>query len=84
MARSGARGRIHILGPDGKPHAFFVRLGVTDGLSTELLIGPGTARQPDADLIKEGADVVISASKPAGAPAGAGRSGPGAAPRAPF
>ena len=83
-ARSGARGRIHILGPDGKPHAFFVRLGVTDGLSTELLIGPGTARQPDADLIKEGADVVISASKPAGAPAGAGRSGPGAAPRAPF
>ncbi len=83
-ARSGARGRIHILGPDGKPHAFFVRLGVTDGLATELLIGPGTARQPDADLIKEGADVVISASKPAGAPAGAARTGPGAAPRAPF
>ena len=83
-ARSGARGRIHILGPDGKPHAFFVRLGVTDGLATELLIGPGTARQPDADLIKEGADVIISASKPAGAPAGAARTGPGAAPRAPF
>ncbi len=82
--RSAARGRIHILGPDGKPHAFFVRLGVTDGLATELLIGPGTARQPDADLIKEGADVVISASKPAGAPPGAARSGPGAAPRAPF
>ena len=37
-----------------------------------------------ADLIKEGADVVISASKPAGAPAGAARTGPGAAPRAPF
>jgi HlyD family secretion protein len=83
-ARSGARGRIHILGPDGKPRAFFVRLGVTDGLATELLIGPGTARQPEADLIKEGADVVISASKPAGAPAGAARTGPGAAPRAPF
>ena len=82
--RSGARGRIHILGPDGKPRAFFVRLGVSDGLATELLIGPGTARQPDADLIKEGADVVISASKPAGAPPGAARSGPGAAPRAPF
>ncbi len=82
--RPGARGRIHILGPDGKPHAFFVRLGVTDGLSTELLIGPGTARQPDADLIKEGADVVISASRPAGAPPGAARTGPGAAPRAPF
>ena len=84
VARSGARGRIHILGPDGKPRAFFVRLGVTDGLATELLIGPGTARQPEADLIKEGADVVISASKPAGAPAGAARIGPGSAPRAPF
>jgi HlyD family secretion protein len=83
-ARSAARGRIHILGPDGKPRAFFVRLGVSDGLATELLIGPGTARQPDADLIKEGADVVISASKPAGAAPGAARTGPGAAPRAPF
>ena len=83
-ARSGARGRIHILGPDGKPHAFFVRLGVSDGLSTELLIGAGTARQSDADLIKEGAEVVISAGKPAGAPPGAARTGPSAAPRAPF
>jgi len=83
-ARSGARGRIHILGPDGKPHAFFVRLGVSDGLSTELLIGAGTARQSDADLIKEGAEVVISAGKPVGAPPGAARTGPSAAPRAPF
>jgi len=83
-ARSGARGRIHILGPDGKPHAFFVRLGVSDGLSTELLIGAGTARQSDADLIKEGAEVVISAGKPAGGPTAAARTGPSAAPRAPF
>ena len=83
-ARSGARGRIHILGPDGKPHAFFVRLGVSDGLSTELLIGAGTARQSDADLIKEGAEVVISAGKPAGGPTAGARSGPGAAPRGPF
>lgn len=82
--RAPTRGRIHILGPDGKPRAFFVRLGVSDGLATELLIGAGTAVQPDADLIKEGADVVISASKPAGAPPGVGRSGPGGAPRAPF
>lgn len=82
--RSGARGRIHILGPDGKPHAFFVRLGVTDGLSTELLIGAGTARLPDADLIKEGAEVLISAGKPAGGPAAGARTGPGAAPRGPF
>ena len=82
--RAPTRGRIHILGPDGKPRAFFVRLGVSDGLATELLIGAGTARQPDADLIKEGADVVISAGKPAGAPPGAARTGPGGAPRAPF
>lgn len=82
--RVPTRGRIHILGPDGKPHAFFVRLGVSDGLATELLIGAGTARQPDADLIKEGADVVVGTSKPAGAPPGAARTGPGGAPRAPF
>ena len=82
--RAPTRGRIHILGPDGKPHAFFVRLGVSDGLATELLIGAGTARQPDADLIKEGADVVISAGKPAGGPTAAPRTGPGGAPRAPF
>jgi HlyD family secretion protein len=82
--RAPTRGRIHILGPDGKPRAFFVRLGVSDGLATELLIGAGTAVQPDADLIKEGADVVIGESKPAGAPPGAARTGPGGAPRAPF
>jgi len=82
--RAPTRGRIHILGPDGKPRAFFVRLGVSDGLATELLIGAGTARQPDADLIKEGAEVVISAGKPAGAPTAAARTGPGGAPRAPF
>jgi HlyD family secretion protein len=82
--RAPTRGRIHILGPDGKPRAFFVRLGVSDGLATELLIGAGTAGQPDADLIKEGAEVVIGASKPAGAPPGAARTGPGGAPRAPF
>ena len=82
--RAPTRGRIHILGPDGKPRAFFVRLGVSDGLATELLIGAGTAVQPDADLITEGAEVVISAGKPAGAPPGAARTGPGGAPRAPF
>lgn len=82
--RAPTRGRIHILGPDGKPRAFFVRLGVSDGLATELLIGAGTALQPDADLIKEGAEVVISAGKPAGGPTAAARTGPGGAPRAPF
>jgi len=82
--RAPTRGRIHILGPDGKPRAFFVRLGVSDGLATELLIGAGTAVQPDADLIKEGAEVIISAGKPAGGPTAAARTGPGGAPRAPF
>lgn len=82
--RAPTRGRIHILGPDGKPRAFFVRLGVSDGLATELLMGAGTALQPDADLIKEGAEVVISAGKPAGGPTAATRTGPGGAPRAPF
>ena len=84
VGRPGSRGRIHILGPDGKPRAFFVRLGVTDGLFTELLIGPGTARQADAELIKEGAQVVIAAPRPTSTAPAPARSGAGAAPRAPF
>jgi HlyD family secretion protein len=65
----GARGRIYLLGADGKPHALAVRLGVSDGSMTELLA--------DADAPAElvaGAEVIVgtksapgSAAKPAGA-----------------
>ena len=38
---AGTRGRIYLLGEDGKPRAFDVRLGVTDRIATELM---GTRR----------------------------------------
>ena len=40
QARSGSggqSGRVWVLGPDGKPRAVAVRLGISDGTSTELL-----------------------------------------------
>jgi HlyD family secretion protein len=63
-----SRGRIYLL-VDGKPRAFNVRLGITDGSSTELMVSP---RTPGADLMIEGALVIT----------GTGAAGAGAAPRA--
>ena len=84
-ARTGARGRINVLGADGKPRAFTVRLGASDGVSTELLM-PRRALTPlAAELIKEGADLVISVNNPNAAPGAATRTAPPpGAPRAPF
>jgi len=61
--RTGTRGRIYLLGDDGKPRAFNVQLGITDRTSTELL-APAAA---DAAQIKEGAVVItgVSAANPA-------------------
>lgn len=62
--RAVTRGRIHLLDADGKPRAFNVRLGITDGTATELLVPPGA---PDASGLKEGATVitgVIGATAP--------------------
>jgi HlyD family secretion protein len=72
---SAARGRIYLVGTDGKPRALNVRLGVSDGSMTELLPGPASA----ADLVA-GADVIVgtqSAGAPASKPAAGG-------PRPPF
>ena len=75
------RGRIYLLGADGKPRAVTVRLGVSDGASTELLVPPNS---PMADELKEGATVVVGVVNSGGGPgAGAGRAG-GGAPRPPF
>src|SRR5262249_10821540 len=38
-ARSGTAGRVWILGPDGKPAAITLTLGLSDGASTEVLRG---------------------------------------------
>jgi HlyD family secretion protein len=71
--RAVTRGRIYLLADDGKPKAFNVRLGITDGTSTELIAGPNA---PDAAELKEGAVVIIGVSTPNTPPAGARPAGP--------
>ncbi|WP_324885419.1 efflux RND transporter periplasmic adaptor subunit [Polaromonas sp.] len=73
--RQVSRGRIFLLDADGKPEAHNVRLGVSDGSSTELLGG----NAPDSEL-KEGATVVTGTVLPGASTAGAR---PGS-PRLPF
>ena len=43
--RQATRGRIHLLGADNKPLAYGVRLGITDGVATELLVRTEFARR---------------------------------------
>lgn len=76
--RQSTRGRIYLLGGDGKPRAFNVRLGITDGTSTELLVGPNA---PEAADLKEGAVVITGTVAPGSAPGGAK---PPSGPRLPF
>jgi HlyD family secretion protein len=72
--RQGTRGVIYLLGADNKPRGVNVRLGITDGVATELIVPPGS---PDADTLQEGATVitgVLGANAAGGAaprPAGA-------------
>ena len=76
-SRSTTRGRIYLMGEDGKPKAFNARLGVTDGTSTELIVPPNS---PDAAELKEGALVITGIQT-----AGAAQQRPAAAgPRMPF
>ena len=70
-SRSVTRGRIYLLGEDGKPRAYNVRLGISDGTMTELLVAPGS---PEAAVLREGALVVTSVGT-AGSPGGAGAAG---------
>ena len=79
-SRQSTRGRIYLLGEDGKPVAYNVRLGITDGTSTELVVGPNT---PEAAVLKEGAVVIIGTITPGSGGSSAPR--PAAAgPRMPF
>ena len=59
--RTSTRGRIYLLDEQGKPRAFNVRLGISDGSSTELMVAPGT---PQAALLVEGATVIIGTVAP--------------------
>ncbi len=88
-SRSSTRGRIYLMGADGKPVAYNVRLGVTDGTSTELLVAPNS---PNAEAFKEGAIVVIGTVLPGSTAGGAGSGASGStgggqrpsSPRMPF
>jgi HlyD family secretion protein len=54
--RQVTRGKIYLMGADGKPKAYNVRLGITDGSSTELIVMPNS---PDAAELVVGAAVII-------------------------
>ena len=53
--RQSSRGVIYLLGADNKPRGVNVRLGITDGVATELIVPPNS---PDADALQEGATVI--------------------------
>jgi HlyD family secretion protein len=73
--RSTVRGRIYVTAADGKPKALSVRVGVSDGSMTELLLGPNAAAE-----LKEGTEVIVGIKS-----ATAGNAPKtGAGPRAPF
>jgi HlyD family secretion protein len=79
-AGTSTRGRIYLQGADGKPVAYNVRLGVSDGTSTELLVG---ANSPNTDVLKEGATVIIGTSSTGASGNGSGGQRP-SGPRMPF
>jgi len=60
--RQTTRGRIYLLAEDGKPRAYNVRLGISDGVMTELLVAPNS---PDAGVLVEGATVITAVVTPA-------------------
>lgn len=59
--RTVTRGRVHVLDADGRPKALNVRLGISDGSSTELLLAPNS---PEAAELKEGAAVITGTVSP--------------------
>jgi HlyD family secretion protein len=76
-SRTSSRGRIYLLNEQGKPVAYNVRLGITDGTSTELIVAPNS---PNAEVFTEGALVITGVS--GGSSSGAKPGAPG--PRMPF
>jgi HlyD family secretion protein len=72
-SRTSSRGRIYLLNEQNKPVAYNVRLGITDGTSTELIVQPNS---PNADVFKEGATVITGVVGGAVPAAGARPSGP--------
>ncbi len=84
-SRQVTRGKIYLMGADGKPKAYNVRLGITDGSSTELIVTPNS---PDAAELVVGAAVIVGTVN-TGATAGSSgsssaRPAGAAGPRMPF
>ncbi|MDO8458809.1 MAG: efflux RND transporter periplasmic adaptor subunit [Burkholderiaceae bacterium] len=84
-SRQSTRGRIYLMGADGKPKAYNVRLGISDGSSTELIVTPNFPNAPnssDSAELVEGAAVIIgtvntgNSSPAAGGQRPAGAAGP--------
>lgn len=75
--RQTTRGRLYLLADDGKPRAYHVRLGISDGVSTELVLPPGSL---DAAALKEGATVITGVLGAAPGNAGARPAGGGLRP----
>ncbi len=74
--RQTTRGRLFVL-VDGKPVAHDVRLGLSDGSSTELVVASGS---PQGEVLTAGTPVIIGQP-----PAGSANSRPaGGSPRMPF
>jgi HlyD family secretion protein len=71
------RGRLYRVGEGGKPVALSVRLGISDGVSTELIVAPNS---PQAAVLKEGAEIIVAAQFPAAATTAR----PATGPRPPF
>jgi HlyD family secretion protein len=74
VPRTSTRGRVYVLDAQGQPKAINVRLGISDGSSTELLLDPNA---PAATELKEGVEVLIGVKTPGGAgPAKPAATGP--------
>lgn len=55
--RQVTRGRLYLLDDAGKPHAYSVRLGISDGVMTELMVAPHSR---EAAVLVEGANVITA------------------------
>ena len=79
--RQVTRGKIYLLGADGKPKAYNVRLGITDGSSTELIVSPNS---PDAAELVEGAAVIVGTVNTGATAGNASKPAASTGPRMPF
>jgi HlyD family secretion protein len=78
--QGGVRGRIYLQDSAGAVQAYNVRLGISDGTSTELLVA---GNHPHAAFLKEGATVITGVVS-AGAAGSVGAARPATGPRMGF